>query len=82
VYSHSNLCLKKVKRRQLSFFIQSCGLAKIPVYDELDKSKARHGAGMSADVFIKANPLVPTEDEGRLNDSRIRENFIARVFSF
>ena len=27
-------------------------------------------------------PLIPTEDEGRLNDSRIRENFIVKVFSF
>jgi uncharacterized protein YbgA (DUF1722 family)/uncharacterized protein YbbK (DUF523 family) len=60
----------------------SCGLARIPVHDELDRSKARHGAGIFADAYIKANPLVPTEDEGRLNDSRIRENFIVRVFSF
>jgi uncharacterized protein YbgA (DUF1722 family)/uncharacterized protein YbbK (DUF523 family) len=60
----------------------SCGLARIPVYDELDKSKARHGVGMFAEAFTKANPLVPTEDEGGLNDTRIRENFIVRVFSF
>jgi uncharacterized protein YbgA (DUF1722 family)/uncharacterized protein YbbK (DUF523 family) len=60
----------------------SCGLGRIPVYDELDRSKARHGAGMFADAFTKANPLVPVEDEGRLNDNIIRENFIVRVFSF
>ncbi len=60
----------------------SCGLARIPVYDESDSSKARHRSGLFADAFMKANPLVPTEDEGRLTDPRFRENFIIRVFSF
>ncbi len=60
----------------------SCGLARIPVYDESDSSKARHRSGLFAAAFIKANPLVPTEDEGRLTDPRFRENFIVRVFSF
>lgn len=60
----------------------SCGLGRIPVYDENDRSKARHGAGIFADAFIKANPFIPTEDEGRLRDPKIRENFIVRVFCF
>ena len=60
----------------------SCGLARIPVHDKDDRSKARHRSGIFADAFTKANPLVPTEDEGRLNDPRLRENFIVRVFSF
>ena len=38
--------------------------------------------GLDDKEFINFFPLVPTEDEGRLNDSRIRENFIVRVFSF
>ena len=60
----------------------SCGLARIPVYDESESSKERHRSGLFADVFMKANPLVPTEEEGRLTDPRFRENFIVRVFSF
>jgi uncharacterized protein YbgA (DUF1722 family)/uncharacterized protein YbbK (DUF523 family) len=60
----------------------SCGLSRIPVYDESDKSKARHGAGLFADAFIRTNPFVPVEDEGRLNDPKIRENFIIRIFCF
>jgi uncharacterized protein YbgA (DUF1722 family)/uncharacterized protein YbbK (DUF523 family) len=60
----------------------SCGLGKIPVYDEYDKNKARHGAGMFAGAFIKTNPFVPVEDEGRLHDPKIRENFIVRIFCF
>ena len=60
----------------------SCGLGRIPVYDELDKNKTRPGNGLFANAFIKANPFVPTEDEGRLRDPKIRENFIVRVFCY
>jgi len=60
----------------------SCGLGRIPVYSEFGSNKVRHGSGMFAAAFTKAFPIVPTEDEGRLNDPRIRENFIVKVFSF
>ena len=60
----------------------SCGLARVPVYSEPGSSKVRHGPGLFAKAFTQAFPLVPTEDEGRLNDVKIRENFIIRVFCF
>jgi uncharacterized protein YbgA (DUF1722 family)/uncharacterized protein YbbK (DUF523 family) len=59
----------------------SCGLARVPIYPEFGSKKARHGAGMFAHAFRDKFPLIPTEDEGRLNDSKIRENFLVRVFS-
>lgn len=60
----------------------SCGIARVPVFSETDPSKARHRGGMFAHAFMNEFPLVPIEDEGRLNDAKIRENFIVRVFSF
>ena len=60
----------------------SCGLGRVPLYSEFGSNKVKHGPGMFAKEFINSFPLVPTEDEGRLNDPRIRENFIVRVFSF
>ena len=60
----------------------SCGLGRVPLYSEFGSNKVKHGPGMFAKAFINSFPLVPTEDEGRLNDPRIRENFIVRVFSF
>ncbi len=60
----------------------SCGLGRVPVYTEVGSGQARHGSGLFADAFIEKFPWVPTEDEGRLNDPKIRENFIVRVFSF
>jgi uncharacterized protein YbgA (DUF1722 family)/uncharacterized protein YbbK (DUF523 family) len=60
----------------------SCGMARVPLYSEFGSHKVKHGPGMFAKAFINSFPLVPTEEEGRLNDPRIRENFIVRVFSF
>jgi uncharacterized protein YbgA (DUF1722 family)/uncharacterized protein YbbK (DUF523 family) len=57
----------------------SCGMERVRVYSG-DVPAAR-GRGLYADAFLKRHPLVPAEEEGRLNDARIRENFIVRVFS-
>jgi uncharacterized protein YbgA (DUF1722 family)/uncharacterized protein YbbK (DUF523 family) len=75
--THENLCGFIFKSKS-----PSCGIARIPVFSETDRSKARHGAGMFANAFLKKFPLIPIEDEGRLNDAKFRENFIIRVFSF
>jgi len=40
------------------------------------------GVGIFAAAFMKRFPLVPVEDEGRLHDTGLRENFIERVFVF
>ena len=79
--------INQLTRDELSGYIfksksPSCGIARVPVFSETDRSKARHGAGMFSNAFIKKFPLVPIEDEGRLNDAKIRESFIVRVFCF
>ncbi len=75
--NHDDLCGFIFKSKS-----PSCGLGRIPVYSETETGKARHGAGMFAKAFTNAFPLTPVEDEGRLHDPRIKENFIVRVFSF
>ena len=80
-------CLKSLAHDDLCGYIfksksPSCGLGRIPVYSEFGSNKVRHGSGIFAQAFTKAFPLIPTEDEGRLNDPKIRDNFIVRVFSF
>ena len=75
--THDNLCGYIFKSKS-----PSCGLGRIPVYAEFGSNKVRHGAGMFAKAFTNKFPLIPTEDEGRLNDPMIRENFIVKVFSF
>ena len=60
----------------------SCGIGKVPIYSEFGSSRVRRGSGMFASSFVKVFPLVPVEDEGRLHDPVIRENFIVRIFCF
>ena len=57
----------------------SCGMARVKVYDERGGPE-RRGTGIFARMFRERFPLLPVEDEGRLRDPDIRENFIARIF--
>jgi uncharacterized protein YbgA (DUF1722 family)/uncharacterized protein YbbK (DUF523 family) len=40
------------------------------------------GQGIFAHAFLRHFPLIPVEDEGRLNDAKLRENLIERIFVF
>ena len=60
----------------------SCGTGRVNVYSEFGSTKVRQGPGLFARAFIKTLPLIPVEDEGRLHDPGIKENFIIRVFCF
>lgn len=59
----------------------SCGPDRVPVYDDHSGMRQRDGQGMFAAAFMRAFPEVPVEDEGRLNDRAIRENFLERVYA-
>jgi len=61
----------------------SCGMARVKVYADAEArtpADAR-GAGLFAAALATAFPNLPTEEEGRLHDPRLRENFIERVFA-
>lgn len=60
----------------------SSGMRDIKIYDETGKNVRHRGAGLFARAFMENFPLIPVEDEGRLNDMGLRENFIERVFVF
>lgn len=59
----------------------SCGMTRVKVYG--DKSMpTRQGTGLYASALMAAYPNLPVEDEGRLQDAKLRENFIERVFAY
>jgi len=58
----------------------SSGMSRVEVYDAKG-APHRNGRGMFARAFMEHFPLLPTEDEGRLHDMKLRENFIERVFT-
>ena len=59
----------------------SCGLARVKVYSA-HGVPARTGRGLFAAALCAAFPTLPVEDEGRLQDAVIRENFIARIYAY
>lgn len=59
----------------------SCGMERVRVYDG-NGAPARDGVGLFAATLMKAMPWLPVEEEGRLNDPMLRENFIERVFVY
>lgn len=78
--------LDKLERDELCGFIfktksPSSGMQRVKVYNEKG-GNLRTGIGIFARVFMERFPLLPVEDEGRLQDIGIRENFIVRVFTY
>jgi len=58
----------------------SCGMERVKVYG--DGGGARVGIGTYAEVLKARFPSLPIEEEGRLTDPVLRENFIERVFAY
>jgi uncharacterized protein YbgA (DUF1722 family)/uncharacterized protein YbbK (DUF523 family) len=59
----------------------SCGMTRVKIYAETGMPR-RDGRGLYASALMQAYPNLPVEDEGRLNDAKLRENFIERVFAY
>ena len=58
----------------------SSGMERIRVYNEKGMP-VKKGVGMFARIFMEHYPLLPVEDEGRLHDPKLRENFVERIFT-
>ncbi len=59
----------------------SNGLERVKVYNA-QGVPVKKGVGIFARLFMEHFPLLPVEDEGRLHDLNLRENFIQRLFAF
>ena len=57
----------------------SCGMERVKVWDDVMPS--REGVGVFAGRMLENLPYLPVEEEGRLGDPVLRENFIQRVFA-
>ncbi len=57
----------------------SSGMARVKVYDQKG-APPPVGVGLFARSFMDRFPLLPVEEDGRLHDPRLRENFITRIF--
>lgn len=59
----------------------SCGLERVRVYAGSGAPR-RNGVGLFTAALRAAMPRLPVEEEGRLHDPRLRENFVERVFAY
>jgi len=57
----------------------SCSMEKVTVYNP-EGMPVKKGRGIFAGIFMRHFPLIPAEDDGRLYDPKLRENFIERIF--
>ena len=78
--------LLSIKAMDLSGYIlksksPSCGVYRTRLYRG-DKSPSLDSRGLFASELIKTFPYLPVEEEGRLQDPNLRENFIQRVFIY
>jgi uncharacterized protein YbgA (DUF1722 family)/uncharacterized protein YbbK (DUF523 family) len=60
----------------------SCGMERVKIHPGAGAAGApsKDGRGLFAEILIARLPDLPVEEEGRLNDPVLRENFITRVF--
>ncbi len=59
----------------------SSGMERVKVYDKNNVPQSK-GVGIFASIFMKHFPLIPVEEEGRLHDPGLRENFIETIFVY
>jgi uncharacterized protein YbgA (DUF1722 family) len=78
--------VKELEQHELNGFIfksksPSSGMERVKVYQD-NKGIKKNGIGMFARAFMDHFPLLPVEEDGRLHDIRLRENFIERIFVY
>ena len=59
----------------------SCGMERVKVYGT-STIPSKSGRGLFAEALMQRFPNLPLEEEGRLNDPPLRENFVERVFAY
>jgi uncharacterized protein YbgA (DUF1722 family)/uncharacterized protein YbbK (DUF523 family) len=59
----------------------SCGMERVKIYQRTGYP-AKSGRGIFAGAFLSGQSWLPAEEEGRLSNPRLRENFIERVFVY
>jgi len=77
--------VRELKKEKLCGFIfksnsPSSGMERVKIYNQ-DGMAQKTGVGMFARAFMDHFPLIPIEEDGRLHDIRLRENFIERIFA-
>lgn len=60
----------------------TCGMERVKLYDGKSGYSRKAGVGVYTQILMQQQPLLPVEEDGRLHDLVLRENFITRVFAY
>ncbi len=78
--------IRRLQKHDLAGYVlkkdsPTCGMERVKIRDWNDVP-ARNGVGTFAAELLRLLPDLPVEEEGRLNDPGLRENFITRIFAY
>lgn len=59
----------------------SCGMERVRVYQPDNNNNRKEGTGLFTRELMAQMPWLPVEEDGRLHDPNLRENFVARVYA-
>lgn len=80
------LAQQAVKQELCGFIVKAksptCGMERVRVYDEDRPTHEKKGVGLFVQALKRHLPYLPIEEEGRLGDANLRENFLMRVFAY
>ena len=80
-------CANKIQNDDLCGFIlksssPTCGLERVKVYKPFNAPSVKNGVGVFAQQIKEKYPYLPVEEEGRLIDPWLRENFLMQIFAY
>ena len=83
----SKECANKIQNDDLCGFIlksssPTCGLERVKVYKPFNAPSVKNGVGVFAKQIKEKYPYLPVEEEGRLIDPWLRENFLMQIFAY
>ena len=60
----------------------SCGMERVKLYDPQTGHARKEAQGIFVQRLRQLHPALPLEEDGRLNDAPLRENFVMRVYVY
>lgn len=81
---YSDKKIEQLQEQNLAGYIvcaksPTCGMERVKVYN-VNGGAEKNGVGLYTQQLMQRMPWLPIEEDGRLNDPVLRENFVARVF--
>ncbi|PUE66409.1 YbgA family protein [Arcobacter lacus] len=83
----STECVNIIENDDLCGFIlksasPTCGMERVKVYKPFNAPSVKNGVGVFAKKIKEKYPYLPVEEEGRLIDPWLRENFLMQIFAY